>query len=365
MQTFNPDNERIKRRYFAYLREARRNSEATVDEAAKALHRFESHTRFRGFRKFHVEQAVAFKRHLLEQTGARSDAPLSRATVRSTLKALRGFFHWLAGQPGFRSRLSYSDAEYFNLSDKETRIARAHREGPVPSLEQIIHVLEVMPARSDIERRDRAVIALILLTGARDGAVASLRLKHLDLEDGCVVQDAREVHTKFSKTFRTWFFPVGGEVRAIVAGWAEHLRLGLLWGPDDPLFPATRVEPGPDRRFVGTGLDPRHWRNATPIRRIFREAFTAAGLPYFNPHSFRRTLAQLGERLCRTPEEFKAWSQNLGHEQVLTTFSSYGSVAAHRQAEIIRELHRPAQPEGLDPLDAIAQFVEAARRSRH
>jgi hypothetical protein len=57
-----------------------------------------------------------------------------------------------------------------------------------------------------------------------------------------------------------------------------------------------------------------------------------------NPHSLRKTLAQLGERLCRTQEEFKAWSQNLGHEQVLTTFSSYGQVAADRQAELIRRL---------------------------
>jgi hypothetical protein len=71
---------------------------------------------------------------------------------------------------------------------------------------------------------------------------------------------------------------------------------------------------------------------------IFRESFTGAGLPYANPHSLRKTLAQLGERLCRTPEEFKAWSQNLGHEQVLTTFSSYGQVAADRQAELIRRL---------------------------
>jgi len=49
-----------------------------------------------------------------------------------------------------------------------------------------------------------------------------------------------------------------------------------------------------------------------------------------------RTLAQIGERMCRTPEEFKAWSQNLGHEQVLTTFSSYGQVASDRQAELLR-----------------------------
>ena len=35
-------------------------------------------------------------------------------------------------------------------------------------------------------------------------------------------------------------------------------------------------------------------------------------------------------------------ARNLGHEQVLTTFSSYGEVAHHRQAELIRGLDRPA-----------------------
>jgi len=69
-----------------------------------------------------------------------------------------------------------------------------------------------------------------------------------------------------------------------------------------------------------------------------KEAFTASSLPYFNPHSFRKTLALLGGQICNSPEEYKAWSQNLGHENVLTTFSSYGDVAGHRQAEIIRAL---------------------------
>jgi len=41
MTIHNPVNERIKRRYFAYLKEAQRNSEATVDAVAKALDRFE------------------------------------------------------------------------------------------------------------------------------------------------------------------------------------------------------------------------------------------------------------------------------------------------------------------------------------
>ncbi len=44
-----------------------------------------------------------------------------------------------------------------------------------------------------------------------------------------------------------------------------------------------------------------------------------------------------------TPEQFKAWSQNLGHEKVLTTFLSYGEVACQRQGEIIRGLAAPQQ----------------------
>ncbi|MHB8448583.1 MAG: hypothetical protein ACYC7G_08955 [Rudaea sp.] len=87
---------------------------------------------------------------------------------------------------------------------------------------------------------------------------------------------------------------------------------------------------------MASGLDRAHWSNATPIRDIFKKAFAAAGLPYFNPHSIRNTLATLGEKLCQSPEAFKAWSQNLGHEGVLTTFLSYGSVATSRQGEIIR-----------------------------
>ena len=80
------------------------------------------------------------------------------------------------------------------------------------------------------------------------------------------------------------------------------------------------------------------------MRSIFREAFSQAGLTYFTPHSFRSTLAIFGERVCRTPEQFKAWSQNLGHESCLTTFSSYGTIPPMKQAEIIRRLGEREPP---------------------
>lgn len=357
-KTYDPENERVKRAYLTYMREAQQHSEASLDAIAKAIHRFESYGRFRSFKAFHSAQAIAFKNHLAEQRSERSGTPLSIATQYATLAALKAFFGWLAGQPGFKKRLRYADADYFSMSRSATRIAKAHREARVPSLEQVRQVIGLMPAGSEIQQRDRAVVALILLTAARDGAVPSLKRKHLDLPGRRIVFDAREVRTKFSKSFSAWFLRVGDDIEAIVDDWATYLDKQALWGPDDPLFPATRLEVGPDRRFHPVGLDRKHWRTAGPIRAIFREAFTRADLPYSSPHTLRKTLARLGQQLCRTPEELKAWSQNFGHESVLTTLTSYGEVDPHRQAEIIRSLGRPNA--GQD--DAIQELIRAATR---
>ncbi|MES2682686.1 MAG: site-specific integrase [Pseudomonadota bacterium] len=338
MLKHNPNNVRIKRQYFAYLKEAMRQSEASVDAVAKAIARFEAHTKHRDFKTFHYEQAIAFKKWLADQTSLMTGGKLSKATLHGTLSHLQRFFHWLAGQPGYKSRLRYSDADYFNVSGKDVRIATAHRSRPVPTLEQLQHVIRQMPATTEIERRNRALLAFAVLTGARDRAIASAKIKHVDLVSGSFYQDAREVQTKFSKTFITTFFPVGDDLSEIVADWVNYLRREKLWGGDDPLFPKPALTIGRSQQFEHVTLAREHWANASPIRAVFQQAFESAGLPYYNPHSLRHMLAQVGERVCRTPEQFKAWSQNLGHEGVLTTFFSYGGVSEGRQRELIREL---------------------------
>lgn len=363
MTTHNADNERIKRRYFAYLKEAKRHSEPTVDAVAKALDRFEVDTKYRDFRAFHFEQAIAFKRRLAEQRNQQTGQKLSKATLHATLAHVKSFFHWLAGQPNYKSRLQYSDADYFNLSEKDVRVATARREQAGPTLDQVKHVIAMMPADSAIERRNRALVAFTLLTGARDSAIASMKLKHIDLAAGCVLQDARDVKTKFSKTFTTFFFPVGDEIFPIVAEWVEYLQKEKLWGNDDPLFPATRVALGATRQFEAVGLERAHWSGAARIRTIFRDAFASAGLRYFNPHSFRNTLVRLGQVVCQTPEDFKAWSQNLGHDKVLTTFLSYGQVERPRQGEIIRGLATPQRAMQSDVTELAKAVVRELRQS--
>lgn len=358
MRKHHPKNERIKRQYFTFLKEAKRLDESSVDAVAKALSRFETYTGHKDFKAYHYQQAVAFKQNLAKQKNQHTQKPLSKSTMNATLRHLKAFFQWLSMQSGYKSRISYCDAEYFNLSEKDTRIATAKRQKPVPTIEQIKHVISSMPAGTVLEKRNRCLLAFTLATGARDSAIASMKLKHVDLEAGCVFQDAREVNTKASKTFTTTFFPVGDEVIAIIREWVSYLRTKRLWGNDDPLFPKTAVEVGDSHSFQAKDVIREHWSTASPIRKIFKEAFESAGLPYFNPHSFRNTLATLGEAICKSPEQFKAWSQNLGHEKVLTTFCAYGEVQPCRQAELIQQLTVPSElPNEIINASDIAQVV--------
>jgi site-specific recombinase XerD len=52
MSKLNPQNERIKRDYLRYLKQARGRSEATLDGVRKAFSRFEDYTSGRDFRTF-------------------------------------------------------------------------------------------------------------------------------------------------------------------------------------------------------------------------------------------------------------------------------------------------------------------------
>ena len=110
------------------------------------------------------------------------------ATLEGIIRPLRAFFTWLADQEGYRKCIRYSDAEYFNLSRKDQRLARSGDARPAPSPEQVRHLLSVMPAMTEIEMRDRAIVALLTLTGARVKAVTTLRLKHLNIADRSLFQ---------------------------------------------------------------------------------------------------------------------------------------------------------------------------------
>ena len=362
----NPKNDQLKRAYLIYLKEARQRSATTVDQARHAIDRLEEFTGYADFGTFNKEQAIGFKKALIATKAQRSGKPISISTADHILRSIRDFFGWLQSQPGYRNRIKPSDIPYLNLSTKEVRAAHASRPKQYATLEQYRAALLAMPTDTEVERRDRALLAFMLLTGMRVAAVISLKLKHIAIERRYVHQDPHEVDTKASKLIETFFYPVGDDIEAIVTDWVQYLTTEKLFGPNDPVFPKTAISPTTAHGFIVTGLTREHWANTTPVRTIFKSAFTRINLPYTNPHTVRDTLVQLAYKLQLTAEQLKAWSQGLGHESVLTTMSSYGHVSIEKQGEIMEDLARRGDTKPGDDLanEILASVTKILRKQQ-
>lgn len=346
----NSDNLQIKRKYLVWRKDAKGLSDASVDKAAAAISTYEAFLDGKDFRSFHSERAGSFKRRLASRQNPRTGTKLSAASVNGTLREISTFFHWLADQPGYKSKISRPDIAFLTPDRKSETARRTSCWKPHPSPAQVRKVLGEMPRQTVLQRRDRALVAFLVLTGSREGAAISLRLGHIDLSLSCVHFDGRTVDTKFGKSFTTGFFPIGPPCEQIIREWISELRTEHQFSDSDPIFPKTRVGVGATRRFEALGVERAPWASPSSAAKIFKQAFVDAGQPPFSPHRVRDTLAELARDHCRTPEDYKAWSQNMGHDDVLTTFRSYGSVAPGRQVDLMARFRKrgPLKENGAD-----------------
>jgi integrase len=340
MSKRNSDNLRITRKYLVWRKDSKGLSDASVDKSAAAIALYEDFLAGKDFRNFHSERARSFKRCLASRQNRNTGAKLSQSSINGTLREVSTFFSWLADQPGYKSRITRTDIAYLTPDRKSEAARRTSCWKPHPSPAQVNSLLEQMPFGTVLERRNRALVALLFLIGSREGAAITLRLGNVDLAHSCVHFDGRTVDTKFGKSFTAGFFPMGPLCEGIVRDWVHELRTDHHFSASDPLLPKTRVGVGNDRRFEAFGIDRAPWASPSSAARIFKQAFIDAGLPPFSPHRVRDTLAELASEHCRSPEDFKAWSQNMAHDDVLTTFRSYGSVAPGRQVDLMARFRR-------------------------
>ncbi|WP_427452252.1 tyrosine-type recombinase/integrase [Litorimonas sp. WD9-15] len=342
MRKINEENERIKRRYFTYMRQAKGRDNKTIAKLAAALIKYEQSTGHKSFKRFHIEDAGRFKTHLDKAKNARTKKPLSHATIDSTLRTVKAFFLWLAGQPGYKSRISYADAEYFNNTLKNARIAHTHRPMEYPSLKQCQRAFEAMPERTVDQKLEKAAFAFFLLTGGRLKAVSTLRLKHINLEDGRVYMDAREVATKGAKSINTWFYPVDPMYRDYFESWMQHLTDIEFFGPEDPLFPKPRIGIVKGKGFQNLGLSRKPYASTSKLYKAVKTAFSSVQMPAYSPHNFRRTHASMMKDHCKNSDDMQAWGMNFGHDDLITTFRSYNPLSVQRQGEIMQAMQKRA-----------------------
>lgn len=338
MPEFNPVNELVKKQYEDALLHGKHRDHKTVKAVWDAITVFENFTGKADFKTFNQGQAKDFKKWLEKRVNKDGEL-LSLSTVRGVLNNIREFFLWLAIHPKYVRKIDGRAVEYLRLSNNDNRAARASREKIPPTLEQLEITMSAMPYVTDIERRDRAVFAFMILTCVRDDALVSLQVKDVDIDRKTVWQNPTHVRTKFRKGIMTAFVtaPIPSAER-IFFDYYMYVRDVLKFSPNDPLFPQTLVVSNPETlTFEVRGLSREPWASAAPVREIFKKAFAQVGFEYFNPHLFRNTVVQWAEQNC-TPYEFKAISQNLGHEHAMTTYNSYGKLTERAQIEAIVNL---------------------------
>ncbi len=335
--------------YQANLEQARGLNDKTIAAALRHIRQFEEATGNVDFSQISRDEIIAYKDII--RAKAEEEGSLSASTVVHSLGTLKAFFSWLSKQPRF-GKMPRDLPDYFTPPKRLVKIANAATEKHVPSADEIKTLIAAAPVNTVLQRRDRAMIAFLYLTGVRDGALITLRIKHVNVLRKMVFQDAKEVATKASKTMRTAWFPVGEDIETIVVNWLAELR-GLGARDDDPLFP---------RGFK------KHWgelkeerfdflASATPVRHIMKAAAEAAGTKYFRPHAIRSTIARMIERWGATAEERKALSQNLGHEDYRTTLVYYGALDDDHQHALIESIRNRGE---VDPhLDILQPFSRA------
>ena len=335
----NSDNTRIKRKYFAYLRGAEQLSDSSVEKVAASLSFYEAAMGYKDFKRHNLTWPERFKEVLVEATGATGN-PLAVSTRSNHIRHVRSFIRWLADKSGYKSRIGWSDATYYQLSRKEERVANEHRDPEYPMPDHALMAFRAMPDETELQRRDRAIFAFFLMTGARVKATSTLKLKRINLVNKTVSQDARDVDTKGAKTFLTAFYISEPDVWQALADWVAYLYDVKFFGPEDPLFPKNGRDIDADGNFISETVTRGHWAQTGSIRAIINDAFQRVQMPAYGPHSFRHMLTHIGMDICQSPRQLKAWSLNFGHSDVMTTLNNYGKLTSREQIEEIAKLSK-------------------------
>ena len=279
MAKVNIKNERVKRRFFTWLKEAEGLCDSTINGIDKAILLYEDFTKQSDFTSFNSTRATAFKKWLTKRKS--KGKQISVTTLHSYLRYLSRFFSWLSWRPGYKSKITPDVVSYLRMSEKEERIATQYIPRQYPPLEYVVKLANSIEISSEIDLRDRALISFTLLSGMRDKAIVTLPLGCLDEEKLTISQDPRQgVQTKFSKYIPSTIFRFDEKLVGYLKGLVKHLK-DKGYGSRDPLFPRSKIGHGDGNLSFepATEVEPLFWKGTGGIRELLKNRYQEAGLP--------------------------------------------------------------------------------------
>jgi hypothetical protein len=115
-----------------------------------------------------------------------------------------------------------------------------------------------------------------------------------------------------------------------VLEWKEEV-IGLGFEGDDALFPEEKYLSEKTHKEQSVHVSPMSSTHA--VSTAFRTASSELGKSFL-PHSAKHFIGILGLKVCKSAEELKAWSVNIGHEDEEVTRRYYQNITDDRVVEI-------------------------------
>ena len=190
MNKVSAKNERTKRTFFRYLKNADGCCDSTVNNIENAILLWQDFSNNDDFALYNADKAIEFKKWLLKREN--QGKQLSLVTYHTYLRHLRKFFTWLVREPGYKSRIKPNGVDYLKVTEKEERMATQSVPRNYPALEYVRRLVDSILVRNEIDLRDQAMIAFTLLSGMRDKAIATLPLGCFDDENLVILQNPRK-----------------------------------------------------------------------------------------------------------------------------------------------------------------------------
>src|SRR5262245_59398377 len=220
MTKVSAKNERAKRSFFRYLKNADGCCDSTVNNIENGILLWQEFSKNEDFAHYNADKAIDFKKWLAKrEIRGKSISPV---TYHAYLRYLRKFFGWLVRETGYKSRIKPNAVDYLKITEKDERIATQSAPRSYPPLEYVRRLVDSITIRTEIDLRDRALVSFTLLSGMRDKAIATLPLGCFDEEKLAIIQNPRKgVETKFAKLIPAKLIPFDEKMLAWVIQWAK------------------------------------------------------------------------------------------------------------------------------------------------
>jgi len=293
-------------RFLNHLRDERRLSAHTISAYRRDLEKFTDFLRRREIttlRQLVVAQARMFPAQL-NQSG------LSSRSIQRALSAVRTLYRYLLRESKVAIN-PFLTARDVGHSQAVIAPRAERRLPPTLSIEEIAQLVTIDP-RTDLDRRDRAILELFYSSGLRLAELSGLDLGDLDLGDAMV--------RVMGKGAKTRIVPIGGYAREAVLAWL-NVRPACARESEQALFVnrnGTRLGARAIQQRVAV------WAQRQGLgRRV-------------HPHMLRHSFAS---HLLESSSDLRAVQELLGHADISTT-----QVYTHLDFQHLAQVYDNAHP---------------------